>query len=107
MRTKADELIKQCAYYILSRQTTRASLNDTQVFQEQSPLIGNRLTTMGDMLGSLFQGLTNIETTLLIKGNCLVIKINPLCALPVAIAIKCYANIRGFANKNVITRLLH
>jgi len=48
MGTETDELIKQCAYYILSRQSTRASLDEPQIFLGQSLVICYLLTNMGD-----------------------------------------------------------
>lgn len=55
MATETDELIKQCAYYILSRQSTRASLDKPQVFLGRSSVICYLLTNMGDMLWGLSQ----------------------------------------------------
>lgn len=66
---ETDALIKQCAYYILSRQSTRASLDEPRVFLGRSSVICYLLTNMGDMLGGLSQSLTIAENTFPVTGN--------------------------------------
>ena len=71
MGTETDELIKHRAYYILSRQSSRASLDGPQVFLGRSSVICYLLlTNMGDMLGGLSQSLNNHWKYMVwLKGN--------------------------------------
>lgn len=55
MGTERDELIKLSAYYILSRQSARVSLDKPRVFLGRSSVICYLLTNMGDALGGLSQ----------------------------------------------------